>query len=1271
MQIIKTLHTGAFILLSFVGFSQKGILGDATISVQNEWVNTYTTLTLNANAGATSLAVASNTLNGAFFTSNLAAGDLILIIQMQGASVDINTTPTSGWGGSYTVQNSWIAGTNPDWDETEFGQVLNYNNAGNYEYVEVAGITGGTTINLNCALTKSYTAAGHVQVIRVPRFNNLTVQNNSSISCPQWTGATGGVVAIEVAGDLTLNGTGQIEANEKGFRGGVIDNQSSFNSDPGPLGYLGSFEAIEGSEKGEGIGGFYAEYDALFSRYCKGAVANGGGGGNFHNAGGGGGANVGIGTYYGYGVANLGPGNAYVPAWNLDATIDHTQPSAGGGRGGYSHATANLNPLTNAPNNTNWSGESRKYTFGFGGHALTYNADKIFMGGGGGAGEQNDGDGGSGGRGGGLVMLTVYGDILGTGSINANGENGENSEGPTPPAFTTQKSGDDGAGGGGGGGSVLIQNVTPIPASITINAIGGNGGSQLLQLSNFATNSMDGPGGGGAGGMIAYSSGAPAQSIAGGTSGISNSSIATNFPPNGATGGANGIGSLSTTIFDLIAEDDTICGGGTANLEVTLVGTLPSGGTIEWYTSQFGGASVNSGTTYTTPVLGANTTYWVGVCPGTFRVPINVLVSPPINISGTAVLQDETCAGNDGSITGLTASGGFGTLEYDWNGVITPSEDLTNAVGGTYTLTVTDENGCFETSGPYTLVASPGPSIDVSNIQIIDETCFGNDGSITGIVASGTNLTFEWNGNPSVDEDLTNITGGSYTLVVTDDNLCQASAGPFTVNTNNGPVIDISGMTVTDETCFGNDGAITGIVVTGSNVTYEWNGTASVDADLTGATDGSYTLVATDDNGCSTSEGPIVIGTVPSPTIDVTNMVIQGENCNQLDGSITGIVASGNGLTFDWNGTAFPNEDITNQSAGNYTLTVTDNIGCTAQSGPHVIPVIGGPAIDDANLVVEDETCNGNDGSITGLTATGSNLTFVWNATPSPSIDNNNLTAGTYNLTVIDDNGCTANYGPIEIVEIPAPTIDDANLIVIDESCVGNDGVIQGLEVTGNGLTFTWNGVSSPSQDAAGLTADDYTLEVVDENGCTASYGPITVGGTTPPVLDIIPDNVVIDAGDDVTLNLTITPSSGSDVISWSPSTGLSCDDCLSPIASPTETTTYIVTVSNADGCVVTDTAIVFVNNPCGEIFVPTIFTPNGDALHDQLCVLGGCIESITFEIFNRWGERVFKTEDSEECWDGTFRGKALNTGVFVYKARGKRLDGTTFEQAGNVTIVK
>ncbi|PHR46680.1 MAG: hypothetical protein COA32_09350 [Fluviicola sp.] len=1243
--------------------AQRGSLGNLSIGAQDTWVNTYTFLTSDANLGDVQLTVDDNTMSGAFFSGNLDEGDLILIIQMQGASVDINTTPTASWGGNYTVQNSWFTNGNVR-DPSEFGQVLDYNNAGNFEYVEVSGVTGGNIIELNCGLTKNYTATGHVQIVRIPRFEDLTVPNNSSITAPSWNGSSGGVVAIEVNGDLTITGTGNINADEIGFRGGVTDNTSTQSCNTNSKGFLGSEDATEGAEKGEGIGGFYTEYDNLYSRYSMGAIANGGGGANYHNAGGGGGANVGTGTFYGYGV----PNPAYTGAWNLEDPTMVGNPSSGGGRGGYTNAETNNDPFVEGPSNGAWNGDCRRIAGGTGGHALIYDTERIFMGGGGGAGDDNNNFGGDGGRGGGIVMIQVYGNISGTGSITADGQDGENATGPAPG--WGGKTGDDGAGGAGGGGAIHISNANAIPAGIDLVATGGDGGDQNLQF-HFASpdNQADGPGGAGAGGMIAYSNGTPTEDVSGGIAGTTNSSLVNSFPQNGATDGATGMSAISNSFFDLQAENDTVCGGGSTTLTANVIGTLPSGGTIEWYDSQYGGTNVGSGANFTTPSLAVNTTYYVGVCPGTFRIEVQVIVSPAITISGTSTISPETCAGNDGSITGLSASGGFGTLTFDWNGTTTPTEDLTNAVGGNYTLTVTDENGCTETSGPHTINPSPGPSIDLSGLTIQNESCLGNDGAITGIVASGSNIVIEWNGTVEPDEDITGLTAGSYTMVVTDDASCTATAGPFTVNSDPGPSIDDSNINIVDETCLGDDGEITGIVVTGTNLTYEWNGNETVSADTVGLADGSYTLVVTDGVGCSATSGPYTVNEIPDPTVDDSNIDISDEGCGQGNGSITGITATGNNLSYVWNGTVEPSIDINNLSAGSYTLEVVDDLGCSVTVGPYTVQNVPGPVIDITSMVITDVTCTGNNGSITGITSTGNGLTFQWNGTSSPSIDLTNASAGNYVLQVTDENGCTAAVGPFTIDSIPPPTIDDNNLTVTQESCTGNDGAISGLQATGNGLTFEWNGQSSPSIDLSTVSAGDYTLVVTDANGCTATYGPVTVGGSIIPTVVASPINSTIDLGESVDLDASVSPTGGTVV--WSPSLGLSCTNCENPTATPEQSGWYVVTVTSVDGCTASDSVFIKVSDPCGETMIPTVFSPNNDGLNDNLCVLGGCIQSMNLQIFNRWGEKVFESNEETDCWDGTFNGQKVNTGTFVYKLNGIRLDGSEFNSAGNLNVIR
>src|ERR1041385_1929265 len=142
--------------------SQRGKDGAGNISAANTIVNTYATLTSNANAGVTTIISVNS-------SAGITVGDLLYIIQIQGASVNCYAEPTN-------TNNSEPSAYN-------YGRITNYNNAGNNEYAEVFSVSGNN-ITLDCALTNSYTAAGKVQVIRVPRYTSLTINAGASISCP-------------------------------------------------------------------------------------------------------------------------------------------------------------------------------------------------------------------------------------------------------------------------------------------------------------------------------------------------------------------------------------------------------------------------------------------------------------------------------------------------------------------------------------------------------------------------------------------------------------------------------------------------------------------------------------------------------------------------------------------------------------------------------------------------------------------------------------------------------------------------------------------------------------------------------------------------------------------------------------------------------------------------------------------------------------------------------------------------------------------------------
>ena len=465
-------------LFTMIAFAQRGKDGAKTVSTTNNVVNEYTALTANAVAGSTTLTVTSSSLNtNSRFTAPLAPGDLVMIIQMQGATLNGTLNGTT----ALPLDSTW-------------GQVNAYNNCGNNEFAEVLAVPNGTTITLRCALQKDYTASGRAQVVRVPRYTTLTINSPGVITCDTWNGTIGGVCAMEVQGNTVINAGGSISATGRGFRGGMLlENLTGYG-----IGDFGSTQGTLGAEKGESVGGFQADYDPIGGRYCKGAPGNGGGGGNAHNAGGGGGANGGnVLQWNGHGNPDLSVAS-YATAWNTEYPWKSTTTSSGGGKGGYTFSSSNQNantlgPTTNAASPvTAWGGDYRRNSGGFGGRPMDYSTGRLFLGGGGGAGDQNDNIGGAGGNGGGLIYLMSYGTVSGGGQVVSNGNNGNIATGPAP---ISGWGGKDAAGGGGGGGTIIL-NSTGAVSGISAVANGGNGGNQVLTAGSFyfgAINESEGP----------------------------------------------------------------------------------------------------------------------------------------------------------------------------------------------------------------------------------------------------------------------------------------------------------------------------------------------------------------------------------------------------------------------------------------------------------------------------------------------------------------------------------------------------------------------------------------------------------------------------------------------------------------------------------------------------------------------------------------------------------------------------------------------------------
>jgi PKD repeat protein len=898
-SLVCTLLSFCF-MLPF-GMAQMGKDGPRSVSAANTIINDYTTLTADVSSGSTSIQVASANLS-ANFTAPLTAGDLIFIIQMQGASILLNNDST-------------------------YGTITNYNNTGNYEFQEVVSISGNT-INVLCGLEHSYTSSGRTQVIRVPRFTTLSVNGGAGITCPAWNGSTGGAVIIEATGTVSLNLGASIHANGKGFRGGQLtENNTAY----GVLDFVFNNDSY-GGVKGESIAGNVNDYDGMGGRFCKGAPANGGGGGNGHNCGGGGGAGAGVmANYTGRGRPDISNAS-YASAWNLEYNGFASSSSSGGGRGGYSFSGSNQNALSVGPNNSAWGGDSRTASGGRGGRPLDFSTGKMFLGGGGGSGDQNNSYGGNGGNGGGIIYIFSNTGISGSGTISANADNG----------FSTVSNGTDGAGGGGGGGTILL-NVKNAVTGISISANGGNGGNQQV---NAFTNEAEGPGAGGGGGYIAISSGAVTRTTNGGANGTTNSFSLTEFPPNGATKGDDGFAFEGLNAFRILPVTLNICGGNTATLNVSTQGGVPSGVSYNWYDQATGGTLLHTGNTFTTPVLSTNTTYYLSSCPGFQRIAMQVNVSP-ITAAISAV---PACVNSPVAFTGTATSAGTIT-GWSWNfgdgtpasTIQNPSHSYTTAGNFTVTLTVTDNAGCT-TTATQTITIGAAPSISISSLNssgcapfavtFLNNTTNANtytwnfgDGSPTSSQATPLH-TYNSPGNYSVTLTATSGSGCSQTVTIT--NMITVNARPLSSFNSSGSVC------MGDTVFFTNNSSGNGSPIT----SYSWNfGDGSPASSQQNpfhiyTAFGNYNVTLTANTANCNDDTTITVSVSSSPVAAFSSAVTSG--CGSLNANFSNSTTGSS--FFTWNfGDGTPASTAQNpvhnySTPGTYTVTLIAGQGSCADT---------------------------------------------------------------------------------------------------------------------------------------------------------------------------------------------------------------------------------------------------------------------------------------------------------------------------------------------------
>ena len=265
---------------------------------------------------------------------------------------------------------------------------------------------------------------------------------------------------------------------------------------------------------------------------------------------------------------------------------------------------------------------------------------------------------------------------------------------------------------------------------------------------------------------------------------------------------------------------------------------------------------------------------------------------------------------------------------------------------------------------------------------------------------------------------------------------------------------------------------------------------------------------------------------------------------------------------------------------------------------------------------------------------------------------------GGYGVTYTTAGPCGDSY----VFDLTIMNMADATIVPAGPFCQYD--IPYQLQALNPGGTWSGTGVSAsgmfnPATANTGMNSITYTIP-----GACGDAETIQIEVTPTPTVSTIADTT-IKFGLSVGLFSTGT---GTNYL-WNPSTWLDCNDCLNPTSTPEETITYTITAEN-DGCFASDEVTIIVLYDL-VVFVPNIFSPNGDSDNDVLYVRGKGIVNMKFVVYDRWGEKVFESTDLQEGWDGTFRGEKVNPAVFVYYVDVVFKDGSMVSKKGDVTLIR
>lgn len=664
-------------------------------------------------------------------------------------------------------------------------------------------------------------------------------------------------------------------------------------------------------------------------------------------------------------------------------------------------------------------------------------------------------------------------------------------------------------------------------------------------------------------------------------------------------------GPQPVTVSTCTAIDSAVVGEPTPlNNAITSVDNLCFGDSAGSATAQASGGNGNYGYTWSNSGVGATINnlpagiYTVTVTDTAFtpaggtlgylvcdRVDTIAILQPPALALVPSSASTSCFLGTDGSVS-VAVSGGTPGYSYTWNtNPVQNTPTASNLPTGSYTVVVTDTNGCVDSAT--TAVSQPPPIISSTNST--NATCGDPTGTATVTSFGGVGgFTYQWNSNPvQTTQTAVNLLPGVYNVTITDLNGCEGFA-QVTVGNEPRPTAAIDAST--NALCFGSaDGTASAVASGGTGpYTFFWsNGQTTPTA--TGLAAGLYSVVVTDNFGCTDT----AFVTINQPPPITASVVVTNMGCMSTtpDGSI-GVVPSGGtpGYTYQWNTMPVQTTQLaTNLMPGIYTVTITDLNGCTLEVTDTIIQI----PRPDVTAGPDVSFCEGEGGAQLTSFATGGQTPYYysWYCDSSytfcglDSVNDDDPIANPdsstwYYVFVTDVNGCVSDTDSVFVTELPKPIVDaGADVFMCGDSApcvVLNPVVVNNSQLSGF-YGYNWSpGVGLNDSTAATPcarpdTTTIYSLVVTDSTtGCsseltlTDTLATVTVHVNPVPVAVAGPD-FDICLGDSVVLQGFGTDAGPVYEYQWSPSNGLSDTTIANPIANPTVTTVYSLVVYSND----------------------------------------------------------------------------------------------------------